>query len=182
MFRLHGCGEYFPFSRVRIGYAGYFAGDGAAFRQGVERAGLRSGFVRAVGIRPAVDVESGMDVDEAYLAGFRSDRVGGEGCIIGMGADGFAFRQGNGNGGQVPGSFVQEEDVFSVAIDKGKRAGTGEEGLRCCRSSTSAFWKRGTVTASRKKRMPKTATMTVNPPPMMVLVMMRSNHSVVFAT
>ena len=123
LFRLHGCGKYFPFSRVRIGYAGYFAGDGAAFRQGVERAGLRSGFVRAVGIRPAVDVESGMDVDEAYLAGFRSDRVGGEGCIIGMGADGFAFRQGNGNGGQVPGSFVQEEDVFSVAIDKGKRAG-----------------------------------------------------------
>lgn len=84
------------------------------FRQGVERAGLRSGFVRAVGIRPAVDVESGMNMDEAHLAGFRGDGVGGKGCVIGMGADGFAVRQGNGNGGQVPGSFVQEEDVFPL--------------------------------------------------------------------
>ena len=79
LFRLRGRGKDFPFPRVRVGYAGYSAGNGAAFRQGVERAGFRSGLVRAVRVRLAVDVEPGMDGDEARLAGFRGDGVGRQG-------------------------------------------------------------------------------------------------------
>lgn len=74
--RFIDCGKYFAFSRVCISHAGYSARNVAVFRHGVEWAGFRSGLGGAVGVHLAVDIETGMNGNDAHLAGFRGDRVG----------------------------------------------------------------------------------------------------------
>lgn len=74
--RFIDCGKNFPFSRVCISHAGYSARNLAVFRHGMERADFRSCVSGAVGVRPAVDIKTGVNGNDAYLAGFRGDRIG----------------------------------------------------------------------------------------------------------
>ncbi len=83
-----------------------------------------------------------------------------------------------------------ERRRFAVVINEGERAGRVQAPGsldRGGRREVLPFFhvralEEGNGDGQQEKRMPKTGTITVKPPPMVVLVMMRSNHSVVFAT